>query len=371
LPVGNQIKKQTNMKKLLLIVVTLLSVTMKAQTPPAPAGMKWVAVPELTDEFNGNTLDATKWDDYHPNWSGRAPSEFKKGNAYVKDGKLCLKSGVKRDPSTVGNPLSDIWVDAAACVSKNKSAKPGYYYETYMKASDISMTSSFWFRVGNFSEIDVIEHIGHPSVASRENDLPYQYHANTHIYGTRSGASKAAEVRMNTRGRDEYHLYGFWWKDPNTLWFYHNGVKVMEIKPNTAFDESLKMVFDTEVFPFATAGVANIGLPTVASLNDNTKNTTYFDYVHTYKLVNNGTLSVDSNQYENANIALYPNPAKDVVTIKGLAVGDKITVSNVLGEEVLSDLATEEQAVIFTSNLTEGVYIVSIEGKTQLKLIKK
>jgi Secretion system C-terminal sorting domain/Glycosyl hydrolases family 16 len=361
------------MKKIVLTSSLLFSFILNAQTPQAPAGMKWVAVPELTDEFNGASLDATKWDDYHPNWAGRAPSAFKKGNAFVKNGKLCLRSGVKRNPSTVGNPLSDIWVDAAACVSKNKTAKPGYYYEAYMKASDLSMTSSFWFRVGNFSEIDVIEHIGHPSVASRERDLPYQYDANTHIYGTRSGASKAAKFKMSTRGRDGYHIYGFWWKDPNTLWFYHNGVKVMEIKPNTSFDENLKMVFDTEVFPFATAGVANIGLPTVASLNDNTKNTTYIDYVRTYKLVNNdnsNSLSIAENDSNQGSVILYPNPAKDIATIKGLIIGDVITISDFSGKIVMRSVAQQAEEKISTSSLNEGVYRISVGAHTHLKLVK-
>jgi Secretion system C-terminal sorting domain/Glycosyl hydrolases family 16 len=350
-------------KTILLSAFLLINLLLNAQPPQTPAGMRWVPVPELTDEFNGTVLDASKWDDYHPNWSGRAPSAFKKGNAYVKDGKLCLRSGIKRDPSTVNNPLSDVWVDAAACVSKNKSAKPGYYYEAYMKASDLSMTSSFWFRVGSFSEIDVIEHIGHPSVASREDDLPYQYHANTHIYGTRTGASKAAEVRMNTRGRDEYHLYGFWWKDPRTLWFYHNGVKVMEIKPNTTFDENLKMIFDTEVFPFATAGVANIGLPTVASLNDNTKNTAYIDYVRTYKLVDN-TLAVESNLYDNG-LSLYPNPVEDklFLNFNDSKSVSKVEVYSLDGKQLLSYKLNSNQEVqeFNLQTLAKGVYIVRIK----------
>lgn len=268
------------------VIFVLCTIVAFAQPPSAPAGFKWKKVEELSDEFNGDQLDPTKWDDYHPHWSGRAPSAFKKGNAFVENGNLCLRSTLKKDPSTVNDPFNDIWVNAAACVSKEKSAKPGYYYEAYFKASSLSMTSSFWFRVGQYSEIDVIEHIGNPSKESRQDDLPYQYHANTHYYGKHAGLkNKATEWEMPTRGRDEYHLYGFWWKDPNTLWFYHDGVKVMEIIPRVPLEENLKMIFDTEVFPFATAGVANIGLPKVENLKDNSKNTMYVDYVHAYELV--------------------------------------------------------------------------------------
>lgn len=44
------------------------------------------------------------------------------------------------------------------------------------------------------------------------------------------------------------------------------------------------MIFDTEVFPFAIAGVANIGLPLPEKLNDNSKNTMCVDWVRAYKL---------------------------------------------------------------------------------------
>jgi len=268
----------------LLIMLVLNSVSSHASPPKPPTGLAWEKVEILTDEFNNGTqLDAAKWYDYHPHWVGRLPSKFKKGNCFQEDGYLKLRSTLGKDPSTVADTLKDYWVDAAACVSKERSAKPGYYYEARIKASNLSMTSSFWFRVGEYSEIDVIEHIGNPS-NEQKTHLEYQYHANTHIYGTKTGSSKAAEWIMPTRGRDEFHVYGFWWKTPDTLWFYHNNTKVMEIVPNTSFAENLKLIFDTEVFPFASAGVANIGIPQKENLQDTSRNTMLVDWVRTYEL---------------------------------------------------------------------------------------
>lgn len=253
-----------------------------------PEEKSWAIVEALTDEFEASKLDASKWDDFHPHWNGRAPSNFKKGNAYVENGNLKLKSGVRKDPSTVNNPEVDIWVDAAACVSKEKSAKVGYFYEVSMKASSLSMSSAIWFRVGNYSEIDIIEHIGNASNSQSETlnkDLSYQYHTNAfHYTGNIVHAVERNEWTMQTRGRDEYHVYGLWWKDPNTLQFYHNGKHVMTTKPPVAFDENLKMIFDTEVFPEYTASWGKAGLPLVANLNDNTKNTASIEYVRTYKI---------------------------------------------------------------------------------------
>ena len=270
-----------------LTLLSLFSLSILFAQPTPPSGRRWVKVNELSDEFNqSNGIDGNKWHDTHPFWAGRAPSNFKKGNAFVRDGFLQLRSTLRRDPNSVGDRFKDIWVDAAAVVSKSR-AKPGYYYEARMKASSLSMTSSFWFRVGQFSEIDVIEHIGDPSRPNRQNDLPFQYHANTHYYGKHAGLGNLpAEWRMPARGRDRFHNFGFWWKSPRELLFYYNGRQVMRIVPRAPLDENLLMIFDTEVFPFATAGVANIGLPRPARLRDNSKNTMLVDWVRVFRLAN-------------------------------------------------------------------------------------
>jgi len=266
-----------------------------------PLTENWELVELLSDEFDGESIDLEKWNDLHPVWSGRPPSAFKRENTTVNGGFLRLKSTSRVDDlSEVTDPETDIWVDAASMTSKTRSAQPGYYYEASMKASDLSMTSSFWFRMGDFSEIDVIEHIGHSSIPAKEEDKAHEYHANTWYYGIHEGLDNlAAEVQMDTRGRDEFHTYGVWWKDPKTLLFYHNGEQVMRITPRVDFDENLFMIFDTEVFTWD-------GLPTIASLKDDGRNTMLVDFVRTYKLaetffdsgiLNNGSFEQNGTQY--------------------------------------------------------------------------
>ncbi|MEM6831721.1 MAG: beta-porphyranase [Bacteroidota bacterium] len=315
-------------KALIIIPFLFIGSLIYGQKPSAPEGFKWKIVEPLTDEFNDDVLDATKWDDFHPHWSGRPPSNFKKGNAFLQDGNLRLKSDLLKDPSEVDDPFSDIWVNAAACVSKDWSAKPGYYYETSMKASNLSMTSSYWFRVGKFSEIDVIEHIGNPSVDSRDDDLPFEYHANTHYYGPHAGLKNLpASYKMSNMGRDRFHVFGLWWKDPNTLYFYHNGEKVMEITPRVPFDENLKMIFDTEVFPFAQAGVPTIGLPLPANLQDDSKNTMRVDYVHVFELVDASTPEVDDIQLSTVPEELVKGGSIDVALTYDVSEEREISVA--------------------------------------------
>jgi hypothetical protein len=264
----------------ILLMFCALSINVFAQ-PIAPAGQEWELVKELSDEFNQvNGLDTEKWNDYHPGWKGRTPSHFLRENVWVADGILHLRSNSRVESlDEVKDTLKDPWVNSAAVSSKKRIAQPGWYYETKFKASDISMTNSFWFRMGDYSEIDVIEHMGNPALDIKDI-MQYEYACNTHVYGSKrdQGYSHGMKHYMGTRGNEEFHVYGFWWKDPNTLWFYHNGVKVMEVTPAVPFEEKLHMIWDTEVFKWN-------GLPTVEELQDNSRNTMYVDYVRTFKLV--------------------------------------------------------------------------------------
>jgi hypothetical protein len=60
-----------------------------------PTGSKWEPIAELTEEFEGNKLDSTKWHDHNPGWKGRKPGFFSKKNVTVKDRKLYLTARVE------------------------------------------------------------------------------------------------------------------------------------------------------------------------------------------------------------------------------------------------------------------------------------
>ncbi len=66
----------------------------------------------------------------------------------------------------------------------------------------------------------------------------------------------------------------------------------------------------------------------------------------------------------------YPNPTKDLVTLKGMTIGDKITMTDLLGKTVFNTMAKQEDEVISTSSLHSGIYMISVAGKTRLKLVK-
>ena len=246
--------------------------------PRAPSGMMWQKIDSLSDEFNEDFLDSNKWINYHPYWKGRPPSKFKPENVSVSGGNLRLKSTSRVDSlSQVGNPEKDIWVDSAVVSSNNPSASYGYY-EARIKASQLSMTSAFWFQGQRAGEIDVQENIG--ASTKHPNFLNNLMRMNTHTWQGpgRKTLDTPTNFKMPYGAAEDYHVYGVWWKDARNVWFYHNGKKVAEVQTGGPFIDPQYMFFDTEVFVFD-------GLPTISSLKDDSKNTMLVDWVRSYELV--------------------------------------------------------------------------------------
>jgi beta-glucanase (GH16 family) len=243
--------------------------------PQAPPGYRWQETPDLSDEFNGPELDKAKWLPFQPYWQGREPSHFDPGNVATHEGKLELRStSLVNDIAEVKHPNWDIWIHAACVASTTPRATYGYY-EARVKASRLVMTSSFWFQ-GKYSEIDVVEEIGGLGKHFLQSD---SMQMNTHYFpqGWSTDKSTYEAWKMPYAAADEFHVYGMWWKDKDTVWFYHDGKKVAELHPRGEFLEPMYLFFDTEVF-------TSEGLPTVESLKDPQQDTMSVDWVRAWKL---------------------------------------------------------------------------------------
>ena len=243
--------------------------------PPAPDGYQWKVIPELSDEFSAKKLDGAKWLPYHPYWDGREPSHFASQNAATSHGILELRSTSSvKNLADVKNPEKDVWVLSACVASRQPIARYGYY-EARLKASRLPMTSSFWLQ-GKYSEIDVVEQVG---ASAKHPGLDQFMLMNSHFFSGGWNNDKATPNRwqMATGTADDFHIYGVWWKDEDTLWFYCDGKKAAEVKTGGAFLEPMYLFFDTEVFTWE-------GLPTVEALSDGTKNTMRVDWVRSWAL---------------------------------------------------------------------------------------
>ncbi|MEM6964152.1 MAG: family 16 glycosylhydrolase [Bacteroidota bacterium] len=250
--------------------------------PTAPEGFHWELNPKFSDEFNGKTLDKSKWHDRSPYWvNGRPPATFRASTVSVKDGTLQIKN----QPLVPATDKYNIAGGAVASVSKN--AFYGYY-EAKMKASGISMSSTFWMKnkpVNNDcpreqDELDIVEAVG---MQKRGGDFNTTRRANTHIFrwdckGEKEVLSKGGKAPMSPPASEAFHTFGCWWVDANTIKFYLDGEHQFTVTPKEPFERPMFMHLVTETYNWEDP-------PTVEELLNDEINTTYYDWVRSYKLV--------------------------------------------------------------------------------------
>lgn len=257
--------------------------------PKLPAGYEWQLVPVLSDEFSGNELDASKWQARTPIWNGRAPSRFSPSNVSVFGGDLLLKTTVAgKGRAALKDPWRDRWIHAANVSSVKPAATYGYY-EARFRASRLPTTSSFWLQndlnaTGRtlIGEIDIAEQSGAPTV---HPDWAHLMLFNTHfsLDGFAHDKTAGGTAAMSTGCADDYHVYGAWWKDARTVWFYLDGKKVGEVTTAGPVTGPMYLYFDTE--PFKSRG-----LPEEKDLERSDLNTMSVDWVRSWRAVRVPTL---------------------------------------------------------------------------------
>ncbi|MCE3077209.1 T9SS type A sorting domain-containing protein [Chryseobacterium gwangjuense] len=82
------------------------------------------------------------------------------------------------------------------------------------------------------------------------------------------------------------------------------------------------------------------------------------------------TLNTHENNSKN-NISIYPNPAKDFVTIDHLPNEATISIHDMSGRKIFSKKHAETKVSMNTSQLTSGTYIIQINDKEKIILSEK
>lgn len=129
-------------------------------------------------------------------------------------------------------------------------------------------------------------------------------------------------------------------------------------------DQRLEGTFDFDYVGWDIALDENAETLVIAGLNGLDQ----FGYVRTYK---EGALSID--EFEGAQIALYPNPAKDVIQLSGLVQDrvEEISIYNQLGQRIKT--LKRANATIDVSSLPSGMYYLRLKttnGLSSKKFIK-
>ncbi|TYA84469.1 family 16 glycosylhydrolase [Seonamhaeicola marinus] len=258
-----------------------------------PAGMQWVKVEAMSDEFDA--WDSDKW--FNSFWNyGNTPVWMREENSFVEDGKLCIKATLRNDPVN--------WFQTARVHSKTKISYP-MYTECSMKTAHISAFNTFWMNNGdidNRDEIDIVENNSNPTQGCIDTSLnttnfPWTTHLfptqmNSQYFIAKSGVTERHEDNYDTRWllpenpkkdktwNEDYHIVGAWWIDARTVQFYLDGEEAGRVVTNQDFTRDLELIFDLWTSEECYLG----GLPEQNELNDDTKNTMRIDWVRTWKL---------------------------------------------------------------------------------------
>lgn len=94
----------------------------------------------------------------------------------------------------------------------------------------------------------------------------------------------------------------------------------------------------------------------------------------TVNVVNTSLVTGIAKTSRNIDLTVYPNPAKNELTIEGAGAGTSIMITDLLGKTVMSQVQKDSKATFDISNLNPGIYIVRAvdESRTATtKIIKE
>ena len=250
---------------LALVAALFLAAPASAESPVCPLGDDYVFAPELSDEFDGDSLDQEKWWDFNPAWRGRKPALFSRNNVKVADGALQLTASLMKpeevDYENQVRGYDKYW--KAIVKSKRKSAYG--YYEARCKSMRACVCNAFWlydpfserpdikYVEGEYSEeIDILEYCGKPRAAAHDR----LYYATLHQYATPYLESIVNKKKVKIKDYSfkkkmdfdfwaDYHTFGLAWT-PTELRWYVDGECVFT-RENDIFFRPLHIMLDCEI----------------------------------------------------------------------------------------------------------------------------
>ena len=257
---------------------------------PAPQGKVWKPVDALSDEFDGLTVDAAKWQTEPAEngwkWIGRPPGLFKAENVTVGDGKLRVTVSKLDQPVTIkGNTFTH----QGAIVRSLAPGQVGWYYECKMKANRTEMSSTFWLMGNNQCEkkleLDIQECVGRTSAKTEKWGRNWNqiFHSNLIHRETKCHPEKVqlqASVKPPTENWERYYVYAAWWKSPEEVRFYLDGKYAYSIRPKVAWDQPAWIQMAVETYSWNP-------LPDDGGLVESgtwEERTTQYEWVRTWKL---------------------------------------------------------------------------------------
>ncbi|WP_298391661.1 T9SS type A sorting domain-containing protein [Flavobacterium sp.] len=80
--------------------------------------------------------------------------------------------------------------------------------------------------------------------------------------------------------------------------------------------------------------------------------------------------ALSNNNYAFEKLIYYPNPVKNSLTITNLSTIDKVEITSILGQRILTKKTNDFETELNLSELSNGVYFVKVNSEGQEKIIK-
>ena len=250
-------------------IVSKVDAKVLPASDPTNAG-GWVLNEELSDEFEGSSLDKERWfvegqdGDYYI-WKGRPPSQFAPHNAILEDGKLKIRSQWEPDFNFAKEEYADgknadqygvfdgkpCPITTAAVIT-NKRFLYGYM-EVKSKVGKSNMTGAFW-AIGYEQELDIYEQMGAPKIKGTilANSVRTAVHdwSPPAVRPTKAFGYDERNLPYNTA--DEFHIYGAEWGE-DYLKVYRDGKLTAtftqdELGLDWVLNNPMEIWLDSEVF---------------------------------------------------------------------------------------------------------------------------
>ena len=238
------------------------------ECPLSDAGCQFVFDEQASDEFEGETLDRSKWDDWVESFQGRRSGFlFSRDNVDVAKGELKLTARLLREDEKTFDNLARGFDTYATAIVKSKKKTFYGYYECRAKSMKAAVCNAFWlydplsdepkkkYRPGDFSEeIDIFEIFG--KEGSKKSDCARAFYNTVHRLGTpylegrvlgsvEKLPEKSSRKKVDFDFADGYHEYGFLWTEKEMKW-YADGVEMFS-RPNDHFHRPMHVTFDCEI----------------------------------------------------------------------------------------------------------------------------
>ena len=352
------------MQRIILSIIFLVSYTVSFS-------QNWQLIWE--DDFNGNSLDQSKW--VHDIGTGSQYGMWGWGNGelqYYQSQNTTLDNGVatitvNEEPAG----LVDSWGNTSYYSSSKITTKGIFDFrygkvEARIKSLDgEGFWPAFWMLPTGGSwpcdgEIDIMEQWGNNYLTNSTTGAAHigtcPYSQSTHFYESFSSYISSGSYA------DDFHTYSVIWKEDTITW-YVDETELFSLNPSSYWS-----IPSQSAWPFNSNEwyiMINLAI-TQAGPNSNTvfPNQMEIDYVRVYQ---ENTTSIESVS-ENENI-IYPNPSNNYIVFKGNNL-KYIRIYNIEGSLILDKILNQHNT-INVEHLDSGMYLVELEDSFGVKTNKK